>query len=97
MKFDLKILKNVLQDIEESATFQSKDPLDSKKYLNTECKFNIPQYIETHKEREDDILYIIMLLKIFGYITINGKFITRIMPDGYKFMLNILYGINFSC
>lgn len=95
MKFDLEIFENVLHSIEESATFQSKDPLNSKKYLKTECKFNITQYIEIHKEyKEDDILYCIMLLRDFNYITVDGKFITGINPNGYKFILNKLYNIN---
>ncbi len=91
-------MKELLAAIEFRLKF-SKEGLTESQSYDISCSIQIEELCNalnnsSERYKENDIKYVISLLYQIGYIEISQGTIKRITPNGYKFLLNTLHGVN---
>jgi len=91
------LFRELLAAIEDRLEFIS-NGLKEPQSFDFKCSIDIQEvYNKLNSNNQyqlDDIKYCIALLKKFDYVDVSNGFINRITPNGYKFILSQLHGIN---
>ena len=96
MKFTADILQQILIIIENNLIFKVQE-INKPGSYDISCSVNVEDIINSiGTKSSDDIRYCLAVLYRIGYIGISNGVIDKITAEGYKFMCELLHGINFK-
>lgn len=97
MRFNKELFKELLVAIEYRLNF-SLEGIKEPQCFDIECNINISEVFDTLNKTSaryklDEYKYCLAILYQFDYIHMLNGVIDRITPEGFKFMLYTLYGL----
>jgi len=96
MKFTADILKQILLIIENNLKFNVQE-IDKPGSYDISCSVKAEDIINSIGTKSaNDIRYCLAILYRIGYIGISNGVIDKITAEGYKFMCELLHGVNFK-
>ena len=93
MKFNKDILKELLAAIEQKITF-SESGINRPGSFSLACHINIEELFKSiNNSSIDELKYHLAILYCLDYIHISDGIIDQIAPNGFRFLLYTLYGV----
>lgn len=97
MQFKMELFKEVLVAIEYRLKF-ARDGVDKSESFDLSCNIEVSELVDlltnTKRYTVDELKYCFSLLSNLEYIIISNGKITKVMPKGFKLILNVLHGLN---